>query len=296
MYHGLVRRSWALALVLIVSAVGASAAQARPVVHDNDETRGQVVHYWTAARMQNAKPAERIAGQSPKAKPGSGSNPATSTEAPLPYPSAAGKVFVTSNSGINYVCSGSAVTSTNESVVWTAGHCVNEGPGDFYKNFLFVPAYRDGAAPYGKFAAQTLLTSSGWQASGEFGVDVGAAVVGTNESGQSLSDAVAELPLSFNSDRNQSYKLYGYPAARKFSGQRMYVCNTAWSMNDTSTTPATMGVPCNMTGGSSGGGWVTTSGAVASVISYGYSNLKNVLFGPHQETEALQLYLAAQTP
>ena len=50
-----------------------------------------------------------------------------------------------------------------------------------------------------------------------------------------------------------------------------------------------------MTGGSSGGGWLTSSGAVASVVSYGYSNLKNVLFGPHLETEAQQLYSLAQT-
>jgi hypothetical protein len=290
-----VRRAWAvIALILIVSAVGAAAAQARPVVHDNHEARDEVVRYWTAARMQNAKPVERVAGPSPKAKPGGGAGSATSVEVPLPYPSAHGKVFFT-DSGINYVCSGNAVLSTNESVVWTAGHCVNEGPGDFYTNFLFVPAYRDGAAPYGKFAGSTLLTSSGWQQGGEFGVDVGAAVVSTNESGQSLSDAVAERPLVFNSVRNQSYQLYGYPAARKFNGQRMRVCNTAWSRNDTSTTPDTMGVPCDMTGGSSGGGWVTASGAIASVVSYGYSSLKNVLFGPHQETEAQLLYSTAQT-
>jgi hypothetical protein len=295
-YHGLVRRSWtALALILIVSAVGVATAEARPVVHANEETRAQVVRYWTSERMERAKPAERVAGQTPKAKPGSGSNPATSTEVPLPYPSAEGKVFFTSNSGVNYVCSGSAILSTNQSVVWTAGHCVNEGPGAFFKNFMFVPAYRDGAAPYGRFAAPTLLTTSGWQTTGEFGVDVGAAVVGTNESGQSLSAAVEELPLDFNSPRNQSYRLYGYPAAKKFNGQRMRVCNTAWLMDDTSATPATMGVPCDMTGGSSGGGWVTSTGAVASVVSYGYSSLKNVLFGPHLETEALQLYTAAQT-
>jgi hypothetical protein len=289
-----VRRTWAAtALILVISAAGTTAAQARPVVHHNNQTADEVVRYWTPARMQNAKPAERLVGRSPKAKPGSGAG--TSVEVTLPYPSAHGKVFFTSNSGTNYVCSGTALASTNESVVWTAGHCVNEGPGDFYTNFLFVPAYRDGAAPYGRFAAPTLLTTSGWQESGEFGVDVGAGVVGTNESGLSLADAVAERPIVFNSARNQSYQLYGYPAARKFNGQRMRVCNTAWLMDDTSTTPFTMGVPCDMTGGSSGGGWVTASGAVASVISYGYSSLKNVLFGLHQETEAQLLYSAAQT-
>ncbi|MGH2923563.1 MAG: trypsin-like serine peptidase [Solirubrobacterales bacterium] len=289
------RRAWAaVTLVLVASAVAAAGAQARPVVHDNEEARAEVLRYWTAARMKNAKPVERVSGRSPKARPGKRSSFATSVEVPLPYPSAHGKVFFT-DSGVNYVCSGSAIVSSNESVVWTAGHCVNEGPGGFYTNFLFVPAYRDGAAPYGRFPGPTLLTTSGWQEDGEYGVDLGAAVVATNEAGQSLSDAVAERSLVFNSPRNQSYQLYGYPAAKRFNGQRMRVCNTAWSRNDTSTTPDTMGAPCNMTGGSSGGGWVTASGAVASVISYGYSSLKNVLFGPHQETEAQLLYTTAQT-
>ena len=285
-----------LGLVLIAFALSAATAEARPIVHKNKESRAKVVRYWTAERMRDAIPASRTAGQAPKSRPSSGgSSSATSFEPPLPYPSAHGKVFFTDNSGVNYVCSGSAITSTNKSVVWTAGHCVNEGPGNFYKNFLFVPAYRDGSAPYGKFAGPTLLTTSGWQTRGEFGVDEGAAVVGPNASGQTLDDAVAERPIVFNSVRNQSYKLFGYPAAGKFKGQRMRECDTAWSLNDTSTTPADMGVPCDMTGGSSGGGWVTASGAVASVVSYGYSSLKNVLFGPHQETEAQQLYSTAQT-
>jgi V8-like Glu-specific endopeptidase len=268
-----------------------SAAQARPVAHRNHEAREQVLRYWTADRMRNAIPAERSSGKLLKAKPGSGG--ATSFEPPLPYPSAHGKVFFT-DSGVNFVCSGTALTSRNSSVVWTAGHCVNEGPGGFFTNFMFVPAYRDGAAPYGRFAGPTLLTTSGWQVAGEFGVDVGAAVVGINESGQTLAQAVAERPIVFDAARNQGYQLYGYPAAGRFKGQRMRVCDTAWAMDDTSTVPAAMGVPCDMTGGSSGGGWVTSSGAVASVISYGYSSLKNVLFGPHQETEAQQLYATAQ--
>ena len=286
-----------LILMLAVAAVAATAAQANPVAHHETKSADQVARYWTPARMANAKPAERIAGKSPqKGKPGGGTTTSSSaTEVPLPYPSAEGKVFFT-DSGVNYVCSGSALVSTNESVVWTAGHCVNEGPGSFFTNFMFVPAYRDGAAPYGRFAASTLMTTSGWRNSGEFGVDEGAAVVSTNETGQTLTDAVAEISPVFNSVRNQSYTLYGYPAAGKFNGQRMFACNTAWSRNDTSAIPATMGVPCNMTGGSSGGGWITASGNLASEVSYGYSSLKNVLFGPHLETEAQQLYQAAQAP
>ncbi len=290
------RMSLALVVIALLAVMSwAGSAAAFPVAHGAQESRGSVIRYWTAERMEQALPAERGSRPFLAAKPakGSGTSTGVSAEVPQPYPSTYGKVFFTSNSGVNYVCSGSAVASANESVVWTAGHCVNEGPGAFYKNFLFVPAYRDGAAPYGKFAGSTLYTTSGWQASGEWGVDVGAVVVGLNDSGQTLSDAVDEAPLVFNAPRNQAYRLYGYPAAKKFSGQRMRVCQTSWLLDDTSATPDTMGASCDMTGGASGGAWVTPTGAIASVVSYGYSSLRNVLFGPHLETEAQSLYAAA---
>jgi V8-like Glu-specific endopeptidase len=287
---------FAIALALAMS--WAASAVAHPVAHVELQPRDKIVRYWTPDRMNQAIPAER--NMRPLSKPakgggGDGTSTGASSEVAQPYPSTYGKVFFTSNSGVNYVCSGSAIASANESVVWTAGHCVNEGPGGFYKNFLFVPAYRDGVAPYGKFAASTLLTTSGWQATGEFGVDAGAAVVGTNASGLTLSDAVAEAPLVFNAPRSQSYRLYGYPAAKRFSGQRMRVCETSWLLDDTSAAPATMGASCDMTGGSSGGAWVTASGAIASIVSYSYSSLRNVLFGPHLEAEAESLYATAGT-
>jgi V8-like Glu-specific endopeptidase len=283
----------ATALAAAMSFAGSAAAY--PVGHVSQESSEKVTRYWTAERMKQAVPAGRDSRPLPAAKPakGGGTSAAGSIEVPQPYPSAYGKVFFTSNGGVNYVCSGTAILSANESVVWTAGHCVNEGPGAFYKNFLFVPAYRDGSAPYGKFAGSTLLTTSGWQNGGEWGVDVGAAVVGTNGSGQTLSAAVNEAPLAFGAPRNQTYRIYGYPAAKKFSGQRLRVCETSWLMDDFAT-PSTMGASCDMTGGSSGGGWITSTGAVASVVSYGYSSLRNVLFGPHLESEAQSLYSAAE--
>lgn len=292
------RRTLSLVVVSVIGLVAAMAcagvASAFPVAHTSGQSSAAVARYWTAERMQRAVPAERGSRAVPAAAKPKGGSTATSTEVPLPYPSAYGKVFFTDN-GVNYVCSGSALVSANESVVWTAGHCVNEGPGAFYTNFLFVPAYRDGNAPYGKFAASKLMTTSGWLSSGQWGVDLGAAVVGTNASGQTLSAAVAEVPIVFNAPRNQAYRMYGYPAAQKFSGQRLRVCQTTWAMDDTSASPATMGASCDMTGGSSGGPWVTGSGAVASVVSYGYSSLRNVLFGPHLEFEAQSLYAAASS-
>jgi V8-like Glu-specific endopeptidase len=285
-----------LLVVLAVLTLGAGAAEARNTVHRNAESPSEVRRYWTAERMRGAIPVDRTSrAGSPreKAKPGGGSASSTSVEvtiAPGSALTAHGKVFFT-DGGVNYVCSGTALAGD---VVWTAGHCVNEGPGSYYTNFLFVPAYRDGQAPYGEFPAPELLAAGGWQSRGEYGVDVGAGIPSTNASGQTLSEAVVERSIVFNAPRNQTYSVYGYPAAKRFNGQRLRVCNTAWSRDDTTASPATMGVPCDMTGGSSGGGWVTAGGQVASVVSYGYASLKNVLFGPHLESEAQQLYESAK--
>lgn len=83
------------------------------------------------------------------------------------------------------------------------------------------------------------MTTSGWQASGEHGVDLGAAVPARNAAGQTLSEAVVERSIVFNAPRSQAYSVYGYPAAKRFNGQRMRVCNTTWSRDDTSAIPAT---------------------------------------------------------
>ena len=248
--------------------------------------------------MRQAIPMDRTnRGGGPReyAKPGGGGGgSASSTEVTIGATSvetALGKVFF-SDGPYNYVCSGTALAGN---VVWTAGHCVNEGPGDFYTNFLFVPAYRDGDAPFGKFPALRLMTTDRWRTLGEYGVDVGAAIPEPNEHGQELAAVVNERPIDFNEPRQQSYRAYGYPAAGKFNGKRLRVSNTAWSRDDRSADPDTMGVPCDMTGGSSGGGWLNSTHEVVSVNSYGYQSLKNVMFGPHLEAEAQGLYNASVT-
>jgi V8-like Glu-specific endopeptidase len=294
----------AVAVFLIAAFTGSAAAY--PVSESVDKAAAKVTSYWTAQRMRKAIPADR--GIPVPAKPerggggrngggGGGGGDSSWKSVEVSGPNAHGKVFFT-DGGFNYVCSGTAVVSGNESVVLTAGHCVNEGPGGYYTNFSFVPAYRDGNAPLGEFAATRLFTTSGWESSGEFGVDVGAAVVAPSGN-QTLTDVVnGEVSVDFNAPRGGSYDIYGYPAAKKFSGQRLRVCRTSWLLDDANGTPATVGAACDMTGGSSGGAWIDASGALVSVTSYYYNSLKNVLFGPHLENEAQTLYTtaAAATP
>ena len=126
--------------------------------------------------------------------------PWTSQEVTTPYTqqptSTHGKVFFTLG-GVDYVCSGTALLSGNKSVVWTAGHCVNEGPGDFATNWEFVPAYKDGSAPLGVYVAEDLYTTTAWGQRGDFSYDLGAAVVGP-AGGTALTDRVGGRGVAFN--------------------------------------------------------------------------------------------------
>ena len=275
----------ALALLGVLAAPGQAAqpAKVKPVA----QSRAEVVQYWTEERMRNAIPLDVVEGAD-KQRPALGF-PFTRYE-PATYNPAHGKVFF-SDGAANYVCSGTTLTSGNESVVWTAGHCVNEGPGAFYTNWAFVPAYKDGARPYGTWTARTLLTTSAWGQSGDFGYDVGAAVVNTN-AGATLTDTVGSRGAAFNQAAEQHYLSHGYPAAPPFSGGRMFICEADLGTRDTSADPPTMGIGCDMTGGSSGGGWVVGND-VLSVNSYGYSNQPNVMYGPYQGSVAQQLYTSA---
>jgi hypothetical protein len=277
-----------LLALLLLGAIGAPAWAAQPAnVKNVDQSRAEVVDYWTAERMRNAVALDITVAPGGEAQKAA---VAFTRYEPNPYPAMHGKVFF-SDGVFDYVCSGTAVTSANESVVWTAGHCVHQGPGVFYSNWAFVPQYRDGARPYGTWTARRLMTTSAWATSGDFSYDLGAAVVNTN-GGATLTDTVGSRGAAFNQPAQQRYLSHGYPAAPPFNGQRQYVCDSNLGGRDPSTRPQTMAIGCDMTGGSSGGGWVVGNN-VLSVNSYGYSNQPNVMYGPYQGSVAQQLYTSA---
>ncbi len=240
------------------------------------------------------EPAEQQFGGAAAARAEAAALPWTSEEITTPYTQAPtsthGKVFFTLG-GNDYVCSGTALLSGNKSVVWTAGHCVDEGPGAFATNWQFVPAYKDGAAPLGVYVAQDLFSPSAWANSGDFSYDLGAAVVGP-AGGTALTDRVGGRGIAFNYSRSQNFQSYGYPAAPPFSGERLWRCNSPLQTQRQLGQPADMGIGCDMTGGSSGGGWIVGS-SVYSVNSYGYDNQPDVMYGPYQGSVAQSLYNAA---
>lgn len=245
----------------------------------SEAAESRIERYWTAERMASAVPAKvrfengtarfgtEVHGESARVEP------MASAEQPQPE---LGKVYFTLN-GTDYVCSGTATESGNADVVTTAGHCVNEGPGAFATNFAFVPAYDNGSRPHGTWTAETLFTTKAWSNSGDFNYDVGFAVMNENGSGKSLTDVVGSYPIGFNMARGLTYTSYGYPAGAPYDGQQLYSCTDTASQDPRGSND--QGITCDMTGGSSGGGWIT-GGVLNSVNSFKYTADPTTMYGP----------------
>lgn len=211
-----------------------------------------------------------------------------------------GKVFFTLG-GTNYQCSGSSVKANNKDLVLTAGHCVNEGPGAFAKNFIFIPGYNDGAAPYGKFPARKLTTTTQWKNKGDLNYDVGLAVVSRSR-GVHLASKVGAQGIAFNQPRGKIMYSFGYPAASPYDGSSLAWCH-AQVVNDSEGDSSDQGMNCNMTGGSSGGPWYlnynesTGIGLANSLNSFKYQVLLfagNTMYGPYFGSVIQSLYKTAQ--
>ena len=206
-----------------------------------------------------------------------------------------GKIFFM-NGGDSYVCSGTVVNSTNESVVATAGHCVYDDQANLANSStMFIPGYKNGAQPYGVWDATQVLTTQQWMngAQGDYRYDVGMLVL-EQHNGQSIQDAVGARGIAFNQGSLPQFDAIGYPAAPPFDGERLYQCDSTLGYLDPQYTNfAPNAIGCSMTQGSSGGGWVINSAqgeVVNSVTSYGYDAFPGLLFGPQLGSVAQALY------
>jgi V8-like Glu-specific endopeptidase len=214
-----------------------------------------------------------------------------------------GKLFFQDPGVASYVCSGTVVGSDTLDVVWTAGHCVTEGDGTgFFTNFLFVPGYNHGAAPGGEWVAEYAITTSRWRYNTDFRYDVAALTMAPNGSDQEIEEVVGARGIAFNQAPDQTYRSFGHPAAAPFDGKSMFFCDSDLGYLDFGSSPAPMAIGCDMTGGSSGGGWivedgVTGQGFVHSVNSYVYETgtkeYEDTMFGPQLGNVAAAVYEAA---
>jgi V8-like Glu-specific endopeptidase len=172
------------------------------------------------------------------------------------YPlSTVGKVFFTSAAGQNSVCSGTAIVSSNQSVVDTAGHCLYWNSG-WVQNLIFCPLYDNGVGPYSCWAARDLEVPSDWinRRPDDLHHDFGMAIVSPNSYG-SLTDVVGGAGWAYNQPVNRPFYAYGYPAASPFDGQTRQSCENRPGKAWQEWGGTVVSIRCDMTGGSSGGPW-----------------------------------------
>jgi V8-like Glu-specific endopeptidase len=224
------------------------------------------VKYWTMANMQSADNVDQQIGTtadltqssadiSPgKAAQQDGQPPRNGNNS---YPlSTIGRVFLTNAAGQNLSCSGTAVVSSNGSVVDTAGHCLYLY-GSWMRNVIFCPQYESGNTPHGCWAARDLEVPSDWinARPNDYHHDFGMLIVASNNEGL-LNDVVGGAGWAYNQPANQTFYAYGYPAASPFDGQTRKSCEgavgTPWQHGGGNV----ISIPCGMTGGSSGGPWL----------------------------------------
>jgi V8-like Glu-specific endopeptidase len=222
----------------------------------------------------------------------------------LPYyvPTAytAGKVFFTKD-GLNYVCSGTIVNSEGKDSVWTAGHCVHGGSGGtWHSNWTFVPAYDDdllNPRPYGTWSAAYLSTRNAWINSSDFSQDFGVATMNTNFGGWHIADYFGGQGLTVNKGKNVYEYAFGYPAEWPFDGGNLMRCQgtTTPEWDYWFTWSQTVKIPCDMTRGSSGGGWLTSYDGNWGYLNGVNSRIDRILYptimlSPYFDNDAWDLY------
>jgi V8-like Glu-specific endopeptidase len=234
-------------------------------------------------------------------KPESGSIGSPWTGNPyLPPATTTGKVFFTTYNGENWQCSGSTVNSNGKDSVITAGHCVygslgGEVPGEgWHSNWIFVPDYSNGYAPYGVWTAKELWAPTNYVNNQDEGDDMGGAVINANAYGQHIVNVVGGQGFAWNWPSSEYVYDFGYPAAAPFNGQTLQYCNG--SEFNWAEVSSTMGLPCNFTGGSSGGPWLMDFngefGYIDGVNDFVYSSLPGYIFSAYFGNNADSLYNA----
>lgn len=282
--HGIVLTATALAAGVALSVpTGSAAADPQSpsvlggsggvVTHPEAVTAAQrraVLDHWTPERL--AALTEPSSGNPPKAGPDGapwgGSDTLTRT---------VGRLFFTDH-GEDASCTATVVDSADRSTVVTAGHCVNNTDllgedNQWATNVMFVPGYRDGRAPYGKFVGRLGVADATWLRNDAIdslkydAYDQAFVVLNTDIRGRGVQDAVgAAQRIGFDRPGDQEVYEFGYPRSAsdpareglpEYTGARLAFC--AGPTREYPGTPdfpepeGQWGNACVMGGGSSGG-------------------------------------------
>ncbi|RKE21500.1 serine protease [Streptomyces sp. TLI_171] len=248
---------------------------------------------------------------------------------PQPHPydpdtAVVGKILVQTGEGTGH-CSGTVVSDPGNpgrsNLVWTAAHCVHGGKdGKAFKNLAFIPAFnRSGAlsngkganasdkdrSPLGIWVSQKMYVMPQWtkeglhygNAASQFDFAL-VRVVPPKGTTRSLEETVGgSVPIWFNAAPEDiaSPSAYGYPAADPFDGVELEHCDSAPKPTPfvfDRSRPPMLSIGCNMTGGSSGGGWFTRRDG--KVVLFSNTSIGNDIWlaGPNLGADAKRMFEA----
>jgi V8-like Glu-specific endopeptidase len=242
----------------------------------------QVRAYWTEQRMLAATPLDGLVGSvaPTRSTDRAASGQAVQSNSSVRVPRTVGKLFF-SDSGADYVCSAAAIRTQKRNKVLTAGHCVHTGPHPedgllpglcllvcpaphYFSNWMFVPRYENGAAPYGKWVATRGVVSDGWRTHENFTQDQGVLSM-ARRNGKRLVDVIGGNRVALNqSARQAGVRIWGWPAETPYDGETAWRCDGA-TVRDDSYWKGDAEMSCSMTAGSSGGPWILPGNRTANV-------------------------------
>jgi V8-like Glu-specific endopeptidase len=203
-----------------------------------------------------------------------------SADRAYPY-RAVGKLFFTIPGAGDASCSAAVLRPR---IILTAGHCVHSGSGGasgFFTNFLFVPAYRNGTAPYSVWNWSRLVVTGLWASGGGLVPNAAdyAIIELQDQTINSVLSKIGEvtgyLGYRTNSLHPNHAHLLGYPSNLN-RGERLRQV-TAQSFR--ATTSNTVEYGSNMRQGSSGGPWVQNFAGQCGGTNCGVNAVSNAIIG-----------------
>lgn len=319
--------------VLSIFTVIALAVSALTVANAAPAPQGKAVGYWNQARLDSAQPIELVVDEEtgigklrvnaqagkPSKAPTTGTTVATTDwpQGAQIAQTAVGKVFFSVGTG-NYVCSGALATDSeaDRAIVLTAAHCAwSQGsPGAYVTNFAFIPNYEgdNRIAWYSsalivpsEFASQSTFNTTAISHDWAFAV-IRPGVLGNPKTlpdvdFQGVSKNSYDLNISGFTSGYSSFA-FGYPQAKPFNGLTLKYAGSPIFID--SNTKTTWGMSSTMTGGASGGPWLSNGtsktvdavdGKLSSVNSYKYSRDSTKMYGPFFNSLTADTFTAALT-
>jgi len=178
---------------------------------------------------------------------GTGPFGVTTVAAAIPQNARVGALF----DGKQHFCTASVVRSPHRDLVVTAAHCLDDSDGDL----VFVPGYRDGRAPYGKWKVGKRYMPVGWSRRQDEDSDVAFATVEGD-----VQDSVGGNRFATGTATGATaVTVTGYPSARDVP--------ISCTNKPTAHSRTQQRIECpEFTGGTSGSPWVNGDGQVVGVL------------------------------